>query len=124
MARILIVEDDPLLLKGLGRLLEGVGHEALAAENGVEALRRLSDTAVDLVLADVYMPLMDGLELTMRLYEHHADAPVVVIMSGGGASSTAKTLEDATKLGVKYTLARPFGMDEMLAVVEKALAEG
>jgi len=61
---------------------------------------------------------------TGQIYANQADAPVVVIMSGGGASSTAKTLEDATKLGVKYTLAKPFGMDEMLAVVEKALAEG
>ena len=60
--------------EGLCRLLEGEGHETLAAENGLEALRLLSDTAVDLVLADVYMP--------------------------------------------------PFGMDEMMAVVEKALDQG
>ncbi len=69
------------------------------------------------------MPAMDGLELTMRLYEHHADAPVVVIMSGGGMRSASETLEDATKLGVKHTLAKPFGTDEMMSVVEEALGE-
>ena len=106
------------------RLLDQAGHEVLAAENGVEALRLLGTTTVDLVLADVYMPAMDGLELTMRLYEHHADAPVVVIMSGGGARSTSETLRDAVRLGVKHTLAKPFGADQMLAVVEEALAQG
>lgn len=123
MARILVVEDDRVSREGLCRLLEAAGHEALAAENGVEALRLLSDTTVDLVLADVYMPAMDGLELTMRLYEHHADAPVVVIMSGGGTRSASETLEDAAKLGVKHTLAKPFGTDEMIAMVDNALAQ-
>ncbi len=96
----------------------------MAAENGVEALELLGDTSVDLVLADVYMSAMDGLELVMRLYEHHAEAPVVVIMSGGGARSTVDTLADARRLGVKYTLAKPFGREQMMAVVEEALAEG
>lgn len=123
MARILVVEDDRVSREGLCRLLEAAGHDALAAENGVEALRLLSDTAVDLVLADVYMPAMDGLELTIRLYEHHADAPVVVIMSGGGTRSASETLEAASKLGVKHTLAKPFGTDEMIAMVEEALSQ-
>lgn len=118
-----MVEDDLAFRKGICRLLEVSGHEALTAGNGVEALKLLDDTTVDLVLTDVFMPAMDGLELTLRLYEHHADAPVVVIMSGGKNGSPAGTLADARKLGVEHTLAKPFGMDELLELVEKALAE-
>lgn len=77
---ILIVDDSPFARRVLRDVLEGAGHEVLEAVDGQEALAAVEGCAVDLVIADVHMPEMDGLTLVRRLRAHpeHGVLPVVL----------------------------------------------
>ncbi len=85
MATILIVDDSPTVRRVLGFTLRQNGHTVLSATNGQEALDLLLGTAVDLVIADVSMPEMDGIALLRRLRtdERTRDLPVVMLTASG-----------------------------------------
>ncbi len=77
MARILVIEDDPELLESLASYLARAGHEVVEASHGKEALQALYGGQVALVITDLNMPEMDGLEMLKAL--HGADIPVVAM---------------------------------------------
>lgn len=121
MARILIIDDDPDILKLLRRVLESRGHTVLEASDGSTALRHFAGDPADLVLTDIFMPQMDGIELIMRVKEAFPEARVVA-MSGGGRLPMSNVLGAASMLGAEDVLAKPFTAAEVLAAVERALA--
>ncbi len=84
--RILVVDDSPLTRELLASLLEAVGYEILTAADGAEALERLGRESVDIVVTDLEMPRMDGLELTRRVKAHPTwrALPVVIVTTRGG----------------------------------------
>jgi CheY-like chemotaxis protein len=121
MARILIIDDDPDILRLLRRILESRGHTVLEAADGSTALRHFAGNPADLVLTDIFMPHMDGIELIMRVKEAFPEARVVA-MSGGGRLPMSNVLGAASMLGAEDVLAKPFTADEVLAAVDRVLA--
>ena len=110
---ILVVEDDPDSAYALGRLLAGLGHEVVAAADGVEAWSLLRRRRVDLVLSDWMMPGMDGLELCRRI-RGLAGRPytyVVMVTARGGGDDRLEALA----AGADDFLAKPFDTRELVA---------
>jgi two-component system, chemotaxis family, sensor kinase CheA len=93
--RILVVDDSPLTRELLSGLLEAVGFEILNANDGAEALERLGREAVDLVVTDLEMPKVDGLELTRRLKSHPtlSSLPVVIVTTRGSEADKRRGLD-------------------------------
>jgi CheY-like chemotaxis protein len=118
VARVLIIDDDDDARNGLRRLLESEGHEVEEASDGSQALRRFAGSPADLVVTDIFMPHMDGLEFVMRLRETFPEAPIIA-MSGGGQMAAGPVLQAAEALGVVRSLAKPLTRE----VVREALAE-
>src|SRR5262249_43476857 len=116
-ARLLLVDDEPNILATLRRALEVEGYAAEVAGNGKAALDKLADGAFDLVLCDVAMPDMGGLEVLERVHKAHPDLPVVM-MSGVASLQTAV---QATKLGAHDFLEKPLSTDKVVITVQNAL---
>ncbi len=104
-ARILIVDDEPLIRQSLAGVLEDEGYQTHAVATGEECCEELRAHAYDLVLLDVWLPGMDGLETLARIQEiPFANRPAVVIISGHG---TIETAVKATKLGAFDFIEKP-----------------
>ena len=121
MARILVVDDDHALRGAIARYLRTLGHHVDEAPDGRHAIAAIRESAVDLVLTDVNMPDMDGIEVLKAVKDHDRDVPVIVI-SGGGVIPSQILLGNAHLLGAYATLDKPFDLDELRAAVESALA--
>lgn len=121
MARIMIVEDDSAVRRLVRRLLEGEGHTVIEEPDGRSALRHFAGDPADLVISDVYMPDMDGLELLERLREAFPEVRVIVI-SGGGRLRTMSVLEDAKGMGAARVIAKPFSPEEFRSAVREVLS--
>jgi DNA-binding NtrC family response regulator len=119
MKTILVVDDDKSVRDSLKMVLEFESFEVLFAENGQEALRILNQAAVELVLLDVKMAGMDGLEVLQRIREKSSELPVIMI-SGHG---TIETAVEATKLGAFDFLSKPLDRDKLLVTVRNALQQ-
>jgi len=116
-ARILVVDDEPSMREFLTICLRRAGHQAEAAPDGAQALARLEAGAFDLVITDLTMPGIDGMELLRRLSA--APSPPLVIMIT--AFATTDTAVEAMKLGAYDYLTKPFKVDEIQVVVQRAL---
>ncbi|HVG61609.1 MAG TPA: response regulator, partial [Hyalangium sp.] len=92
--RILVVDDSPLTRELISALLEAVGYDTVAAADGAEALHLLSTTHVDLVVTDLEMPGLDGLELTRQIKDHEVfnRLPVIILTTRGGEEDRQKGL--------------------------------
>lgn len=120
MAKVLVIDDDPQVRSVVARLIEAEGHKVVQAGNGKEALRRFAGDPADLVISDIYMPEMDGIELLMRLREAFPEARLVA-MSGGGAIAAHHLLGAAKALGAVAVLEKPFELEairDQLAMLE------
>lgn len=116
-ARILVVDDEPSMREFLTICLRRAGHEAEAAEDGAQALARLDVDPFDLVITDLTMPGLDGMELLRRVTAR-ADPPLVIMIT---AFATTDTAVEAMKLGAYDYLTKPFKVDEIQVVVQRAL---
>ena len=116
----MIVDDDPGILESLRRVLESAGFEIVAASDGQMALRHFAGNPTDVVISDIYMPGMDGIQFLMRVKEAFPDVRVVA-MSGGGHQSKENVLGAASMLGAVTVLEKPFEVQEVLEAVEAAL---
>jgi CheY-like chemotaxis protein len=105
--------------------LEWSGHSVLEAGDGGEGLQTASENHVDLVVTDLIMPGIDGIELIVQLLEHHPGVPILS-MSGWGDpfAPSDQLLSDARKLGVVSYISKPFEMSDFLSAVDAALASG
>src|ERR671938_1334138 len=117
MANLLIVDDEPGMRQLLTHIFGRAGHAVRAAENGAKALELLRQAPADLVVSDVKMPDMNGIELLRRLREFLPDAGVVMMT----AFATVETAREAFKLGADDFIQKPFDVDELKLIVEKAL---
>ncbi len=117
MPTILIADDEPNIIKSLDRLLSMEGYGVLKASTGAEALEQVRSRAVDLVLMDVLMPGVDGLEALGSLREDLPELPVVM-MSG---NATIESAVQATRLGALDFLEKPLSTDKLLITVSNAL---
>lgn len=114
--RILVVDDEPQIARVLRRGLSARGYEVQTASDGEEALSTFSQWPADLVITDLSMPQMGGLELCRRLRKL-SQVPIIVLSVKG----EEKTKVEALDTGADDYVTKPFGIDELLARVRAAL---
>ena len=117
MSKILVVDDEPTMLAAFEELLSDVQHEVVTARRAEKAIEKLQCTQFDLVILDIRLPGMSGLEALRRIKIQHPKVPIIV-MTGHGTMNTAV---EATKLGAFDYQLKPIEPDQMLATIEKAL---
>ncbi|HXK24334.1 MAG TPA: sigma-54 dependent transcriptional regulator [Myxococcota bacterium] len=122
-SHVLVVDDEELYRRSLERILTRVGHEVLEARDATEALAIAAAQPVDLVLADVRMPGINGLELVRQLHEIHPDLPCIVVTGFGGPEQSIEAL----RAGAFWYLEKPFDRGQLDAVrklVDQAIEHG
>jgi DNA-binding response OmpR family regulator len=112
--RVLVIEDNVDLRDYLRLALESQGYEVLTARNGQEALGYLDGHPVDVVLTDLFMPEMDGIETIAALRRQFPGVRVIAMSGRPGVDYLAV----ARELGVANTLRKPFEIDELLAALK------
>jgi DNA-binding NtrC family response regulator len=115
--RVLIVDDERLIRWSLQQKLEGSGYEAVAVESGEDALRSLDERTPDLVLLDVRLPGIDGLEVLRRIRSMDPSVVVVMLSAGDAVEQAIRCREE----GAFDYLVKPFDLAEVLQVVDRAL---
>ena len=115
--RILLVEDEHNMARTLAKNLERAGHEVEHAPHGEAALARLGEARFDVVLTDLKMPVMDGMQLLRAMHERES-APVVVVLTGYG---TIESAVEAMKLGAADYLIKDARPQEILLTIERVL---
>jgi two-component system KDP operon response regulator KdpE len=118
-ARILVIDDEPQLRRSLARSLSGHGYDVREAEDGASGVREVGAYKPDVVLLDLMLPDMSGVDVCRGIREGH-DTPIIVLSVVG--EERAKV--DALDAGADDYLTKPFGMDELLARVRVALRRG
>jgi len=114
--RVLVVDDDAILRDVLAEMLREAGLEVETAESGAEALSKLDGAGMDVILSDVTMPGMDGIDLLRRVRERDLDLPVVLMTGMPTLASAVKAVE----YGAFRYLSKPLNGTELIAVVERA----
>ena len=116
--RILVVDDDEDTRSLLCQILENEGYEFLQAADGLEALERLKNETVDLIMTDRAMPRMDGMAFMVTLREQQSTIPILMISAYGEETFWSQ----AIGLGAIDYLLKPFKLEDVVRVVEKAFA--
>ena len=118
LAQVLIVDDEPSIRSSLGGILSDEGYEVSQAPDGESALALLEQEVPDIMLLDVWLPGIDGLQVLERVKKRLPELPVVMI-SGHG---TVETAVKATRLGAYDFIEKPLDMDKILLAVRNGLA--
>jgi two-component system nitrogen regulation response regulator NtrX len=114
---ILIVDDEPSILQSLSGLLADEGFEIETATNGYEGLKIVEDGSPDLVLLDIWMPGIDGIETLKEIKKNYPTIPVIIITGHG----TIETAVKATKLGAYDLIEKPLSIDKVIVTINNAL---
>ena len=114
--RILLIEDDPGVLDTLTQVLNEEGHVVLVEKRGDDGLARAMSDPFNVVITDLRLPGLDGLELVRQLHQAQPRLPIILITAFG----TTKTAIEATKFGAYDYLLKPFNVPELLSLVRKA----
>src|SRR5688572_7633471 len=115
--KILVVDDEAGARSVLAETLRGEGYTIETAGDAFKALGRLEEFSADLVLTDLNMPGMDGVELLRKLKEHDAELPVVLMTAFGGVETAVTAMRE----GAADYLTKPLNLDELSIVLERAL---
>jgi len=116
--RVLVVDDQPDVCEFVALGLQRAGFEVDVATNGREALERQQRSAADVVITDIFMPDMDGIETIDRIKSQFPNTRIVA-MSSGGSWRRQDYLSVARQIGADATLSKPFSTDELLAIVRR-----
>lgn len=121
---ILIVDDEPKILKLYSDTLEGAGYDVLSAGNGQDALRLAQEQKPDLILLDVKMPVMDGVEVFERLQgdERTKGIKVVFVSAFGDPNVLETDVKSAKEIGAHDYLRKGLSLHELVLRVKKYLA--
>lgn len=117
MSRILVVEDHVPMRGVIVSILESMGHEVYEAGNGREALRIQQGTPAELLLTDLFMPEMEGLETIQKMRKLYPELPIMAISGGGSHGDPADYLDMAKKFGARRVMQKPFSVQEMIDAV-------
>ena len=123
MTTILLVDDEDLLREGVKEILELSDYTVVEARDGEEALALFAINNVDLVISDIVMPNMDGVDFVSRLRESFPNVPVLTISGGSRVVSARFGLDSALLCGANASLTKPFNAKQLLEKV-KQLLEG
>ncbi len=117
MARILVVDDEVIVCESCKRILEEEGYEAETAQSGREAFEKMKANPFDIVITDLKMPGIDGMEVLRTFRKEYPDS-IIIMITG---FSTVETAVEAMKLGAFDYIPKPFTPDEVAIVVKKAI---
>lgn len=120
MKKILIVDDEPSVLKMLRKILKDDAKEIVEAENGEQALELCLQHDIDLIITDIVMPKKHGIDLIMGIKKDFPNMPIIAI-SGGGVTGRFNYLETAELLGANNVLHKPFEASELRATVHNII---
>lgn len=120
MSKILIIDDDDQLRKSFDKLLTEEGYRSLCAASGEAGLKMVQNEIPDLVILDMRLPGMNGLETFQAIHEIEPKLPVIIMTAYG----TTETAIEATKIGAFDYILKPFDIPDMLSVIVKALEAG
>ena len=119
MTKVLIIEDEPKVANVLRTMLEQGGYEARVVIGGRDGIQSHVDDPVDLIITDIFMPDMDGLEVIQKL---RAIDPRTKIIAISGEDPAQQNLETAKKMGAREVLGKPINYDDLLLAVVQALS--
>jgi DNA-binding NtrC family response regulator len=117
---ILVVDDERDVREGLGKLLELEGYDVTTAENGQVAIERAKTQRFDLVLTDLRMPGLDGVQTLTGLKQIHPGMPVIIVT----AYVSDETAARCEREGAYGYVMKPFDLDELLRIIEEAVPSG
>ncbi len=117
MARLLLVDDDPSLLRSVSRALIAASHEVTTAADGAEAVALLAKASFDLVITDLDMPILDGFGVVTYVQKHRPATPVVVVTANHGIRSCVQVM----RAGAADFLSKPFHPTELREVIDALL---
>ncbi|MBF0438466.1 MAG: response regulator [Magnetococcales bacterium] len=121
MVHILVVDDDEVFRVYLVTILRNAGYSVLDAENGQEGLERIAGISVDLIITDIFMPKMDGIDLLAAIRFSRPNVKVIAISGGYKSMNSRLTLEMAKTFGAVDIITKPFRADVVLQKVEQSL---
>ena len=116
-ARILVVDDEEIVIRSCTRILAGSDYQVDSVNSGRDALQRIDQSPYDILLLDIMMPKMDGLEVLQKVKESHPDIQVIMVTGLAQVGTAVR----AMKLGAFDYLPKPFDPDELTMVVQRAL---
>ncbi len=119
MAKILLLDDEKIIRRAIELQLKKSGHEVFSCKNGQEGLDAIEKQKFDLIISDLQMPKVSGIELLKRLNENHLQIPVIILT---GFASVESAVE-AMKLGASDYITKPPQLDEITLKVEKTLSQ-
>jgi CheY-like chemotaxis protein len=131
--RILIVDDEPAIRRALKRTLERAGYEVRIAENGSDGLAELQRELADVIISDIIMAKMHGVEFIAKIAKEFPALRIIAISGGGNfgaaeyqpnAITTSAYLAAAQKAGAHGTLTKPFSTRDVLALIDAVTASG
>lgn len=121
MNQILLIDDEEAMRETLADCLDSAGHNVDEAENGRKALKLLESKTFDLIVMDVFMPEMDGIELLRELGKKDEHPPVIAISGGGGVLPPGWSAKITEIYGVTSALTKPIDLTFFLDTVERSL---
>lgn len=124
MASILVIDDDRAVLATVEIILKRAGHQVTAVNQGRVGIKLCQTQQFDLLIVDIFMPDMDGLETLSQVHQVHPDLPVIVISGyqfGSDRDARPDFLHMATSLGAVKGLAKPFRPAELMEAVSAGL---
>lgn len=121
MAHILVIDDDNQFRTMLVQMLSLDGHHVKIATDGEMGLDILIKNPPELIITDILMPKLDGIELILELSRRNITIPIIAVSGGRRSISAEFNLESAALMGVKVTLSKPFAREELRQAVAKAL---
>jgi CheY-like chemotaxis protein len=117
MAKILVVDDEPDMIWAITNVLLSENHSVVSVNSGEEALQKVRETPLDLVLLDFRLPGMDGIQILENIRQIKPGLPVVMVTGYGGIEEAVQ----AIKLGAAHYIAKPFENDHLVEIVNKSL---
>ena len=121
MSHVLLIDDDEQFRAMLEQMLEQDGHRVSLAGDGEQALRLAVAIHPDLVITDILMPRMDGIEVIAAMARAGLAIPIIAMSGGRRAVSAEFNLDSAGMMGVKVTLPKPFSRADLREAIKRAM---
>jgi len=120
MASVIVIDDEESVRYSLRAILEEAGHTVVEAGNGNDGLVLMAETAVDVAIVDMIMPVKEGVETTIQIKRQFPTVKTIA-MSGGGRSQNFDFLQVARDYGACGTLQKPFSKEQLLTSIESCM---
>lgn len=121
MAQICLIEDDKMIREILERILKKIGHTVTVATNGREGLKAFDSAQFDLVITDIIMPEVEGIEVVRAVKERSPETKIIA-MSGGGRVGNTDFLKIAKSLGADAILYKPVTKSQFMEALDSCLS--